>query len=45
MIKSIPEVTGLKMEQDVIELKQNSPDGKYVDQEAARAGRRPARSR
>jgi phage tail-like protein len=29
-IKSITEVTGLKMEQDVIELKENSPDGKYV---------------
>lgn len=29
-IKSITEVTGLKMEQDVIELKQNSSDGKYV---------------
>ena len=29
-IKSITEVTGLKMEQDVIELKQNGPDGKYV---------------
>lgn len=29
-IKSITEVTGLKMEQDVIELKQNGPDGKFV---------------
>jgi phage tail-like protein len=29
-IKSITEVTGLKMEQDVIELKENSNDGKYV---------------
>ena len=29
-IKQISEVTGLKMEQDVIELKQNTPDGKYV---------------
>jgi phage tail-like protein len=29
-IKAITEVTGLKMEQDVIELKENSPDGKYV---------------
>jgi phage tail-like protein len=28
-IKSITEVTGLKMEQDVVELKQNGPDGKY----------------
>ena len=30
MIKAIQEVSGLKMEQDVIELKQNTPDGKYV---------------
>jgi phage tail-like protein len=29
-IKSITEVAGLKMEQDVIELKENSSDGKYV---------------
>jgi phage tail-like protein len=29
-IKGITEVSGLKMEQDVIELKQNTPDGKYV---------------
>jgi phage tail-like protein len=29
-INQINEVTGLKMEQDVIELKQNTPDGKYV---------------
>ena len=29
VIKSITEVSGLKMEQDVIELKQNGPDGKY----------------
>ncbi|WP_158852234.1 phage tail protein [Saccharothrix deserti] len=29
-IKQISEVSGLKMEQDVIELKQNTPDGKYV---------------
>ncbi|TQK44165.1 phage tail-like protein [Streptomyces sp. SLBN-118] len=29
-IKHINEVSGLKMEQDVIELKQNTPDGKYV---------------
>ena len=28
--QGITEVTGLKMEQDVIELKQNTPDGKYV---------------
>ena len=30
VIKQIQEVSGLKMEQDVIELKQNTPDGKYV---------------
>jgi phage tail-like protein len=29
-IKAITEVSGLKMEQDVVELKQNGPDGKYV---------------
>jgi phage tail-like protein len=29
-IKSITEVSGLKMEQDVIELKQNTSDGKYM---------------
>ena len=29
-IASIQEVSGLKMEQDVIELKQNTNDGKYV---------------
>jgi len=29
-IQSITEVTGLKMEQDVIELKENSSQGKYV---------------
>ena len=29
-IKSITEVAGLKMEQDVIELKENGNDGKYV---------------
>jgi phage tail-like protein len=28
-ITAITEVSGLKMEQDVIELKQNGPDGKY----------------
>jgi|SRR5215207_2187299 len=28
-IKSINEVTGLKIEQDVVELKENGPDGKY----------------
>jgi len=30
VIKQITEVTGLKMEQDVIELKQNTVDGKYA---------------
>jgi phage tail-like protein len=30
VIKQITEVSGLKLEQDVIELKQNTPDGKYV---------------
>ncbi|HYN95483.1 MAG TPA: phage tail protein [Pilimelia sp.] len=30
VIKQINEVSGLKLEQDVIELKQNTPDGKYV---------------
>jgi phage tail-like protein len=30
VIKQINEVSGLKKEQDVIELKQNTPDGKYV---------------
>lgn len=30
VITSITEVTGLKMEMDVIELKENGPDGKYV---------------
>src|SRR5215211_1274087 len=30
MIKQINEVSGLKMEQDVIELKQNTSDGKYI---------------
>jgi phage tail-like protein len=29
LIKQIQEVSGLKMEQDVIELKQNTPDGKF----------------
>ncbi|MGB3185586.1 MAG: phage tail protein [Ornithinimicrobium sp.] len=29
-IKSITEVSGLKMEQDVVELKQNGSDGKYM---------------
>lgn len=31
LIKSIQEVSGLKMEQDVIELKHNTPDGKYIN--------------
>jgi len=30
VIKQISEVSGLKFEQDVIELKQNTPDGKYI---------------
>jgi phage tail-like protein len=30
VIKQIQEVSGLKMEQDVIELKQNTSDGKYM---------------
>lgn len=30
VIKQIREISGLKMEQDVIELKQNTPDGKFV---------------
>ena len=30
VIKQISEVTGLKFDQDVIELKQNTKDGKYV---------------
>jgi phage tail-like protein len=30
-IKSIKEVTGLKIEQDVVELKQQTSDGKYVN--------------
>ena len=29
-IKALTEVSGLKMEQDVIEVKQNTPDGEYV---------------
>ena len=31
VIKQINEVSGLKMEQDVIELKQNTNDGKYIN--------------
>ncbi|MFC9492018.1 phage tail protein, partial [Streptomyces hydrogenans] len=30
IIRQITEVSGLKMEQDVIELKQNTADGKYA---------------
>lgn len=30
VIKAIQEVSGLKLEQDVVELKQNTPDGKFV---------------
>ena len=30
VIKQIQEVTGLKMEQDVIEMKSNTADGKYM---------------
>ncbi|MBB5936602.1 phage tail protein [Streptomyces zagrosensis] len=30
LIRQITEVTGLKLEQDVIELKQNTADGKYA---------------
>jgi phage tail-like protein len=30
VIKQISEVSGLKMEQDVIELKQNTADGKFI---------------
>ena len=29
-IKSITEISGLKMEQDVVELKENGSDGKFV---------------
>ena len=29
-IKSITEISGLKIEQDVVELKQNTPDGKFM---------------
>lgn len=29
VIKQIQEISGLKMEQDVIEMKSNTPDGKY----------------
>jgi phage tail-like protein len=31
VIKAIQEVSGLKMEQDVIELKHNTSDGKYIN--------------
>ncbi|WKX68908.1 phage tail protein [Streptomyces sp. XD-27] len=30
LIRQITEISGLKMEQDVIELKQNTVDGKYI---------------
>jgi len=30
VIRQIQEVSGLKMEQDVIEMKSNTPDGKYM---------------
>lgn len=30
MIKAIQEVSGLKIEQDVIEMKENTPDGQFV---------------
>ena len=43
-IKAITEVSGLKMEQDVIELKQNSPTAS-TSSRSCPAGRRPARSR
>lgn len=41
IIKQITEVSGLKMEQDVIELKQNTFDGKY----AIKLPDRPRRAR
>jgi len=31
LIKAIQEVSGLKMEQDVIEMKHNTADGKYIN--------------
>jgi phage tail-like protein len=31
LIKSIQEVSGLKIEQDVIEMKANTPDGKFIN--------------
>lgn len=31
VIKAIQEVSGLKIEQDVIEMKHNTPDGKYIN--------------
>jgi len=31
VIKAIQEVSGLKMEQDVIEMKANTPDGKFIN--------------
>ena len=43
-IKAITEVSGLKMEQDVIELKQNRPGRQVHHQEAARPPEGAARS-
>ena len=31
VLKGIQEVSGLKMEQDVIDVKENTPDGKYLN--------------
>lgn len=42
VIKQITEVSGLKMEQDVIELKQNTADGRYAIKKLP-GGRRPVR--
>jgi len=44
MIKEIQEGQRLKLEQDVIELKQNGKDGKYSIKQLP-AGPRPARCR
>ncbi len=41
-IKAITEVSGLKIEQDVVEYKENGPDGKYQSSAGCPAGpRRP----
>ncbi len=40
-IKSITEISGLKIEQDVVELKENGPDGKYVCTSCPAGPRRP----